>query len=190
MGPGERGDLCYTAAENGHIHILDWIHQRCPVVYSSFDAAQWNVWLAAAVTGHIHVLEQFFNNGFTNSIHAAHGAAMTGNINILLWTQEHSLGWDAGTCAFATLGGHLDASRWLWENGCPWGWHTIYNAQLYSHLEVVQWARDNGCPWQCPCTNLCLMTSLRMSHFCHACELVCNNNFSYLQNKCDSKCCS
>ena len=33
-------DLCNTAAENGHVHVLDWIHWRHPVVYSSFDAAR------------------------------------------------------------------------------------------------------------------------------------------------------
>ena len=76
------------------------------------------MWLAAAITGHVHVLEWFFNNGFTNSIHAAHGAATTSNINVLLWTQEHSLGlghWNLCFCCFRWALGCVEVAlrKWL-----------------------------------------------------------------------------
>lgn len=116
------GKLC-AAGQNGHINVLDWIDQYHRVQFSIFDVTpgsrihviQWmkehgmmdreednvNVWFGAAKEGHVHVLEWILDHGFTRSDHASNGVAAGGRIDVLLWTREKGLDWNAQTCAWA-----------------------------------------------------------------------------------------
>ena len=50
-----------------------------------------DVWLAAARSGHLHVLDWLIDIGFTNSGFVVHGAVMAGQIDLLLCAREHGL---------------------------------------------------------------------------------------------------
>jgi len=160
--------LCEAAAQSGHVHILKWIHEQHSISCSArvgaqgghvpvlqwmkkvgFDLQKWEVWIAAAREGHVHILDWLHDevNGFENhQTSILRAAAVAGRTNVLLWARDKGITWSNTTCAFAAAYGRLDVVQWLRENECPWSGDTIRSAWANGHPDVVQWARENGCP--------------------------------------------
>jgi len=156
--------LCNAAVKNGHVYVLEWIHQRHTVKCDSLTAAegghvsvlQWmkendliatddtGAWYVAAKNRHFHLLEWLLDNEFTQTRHPIGTVALYGRIDVLLWCREHEMQWDSGACAYAASAGQFGALKWLREHGCPWDSDTIrYSEARYP--EMAQWARENGC---------------------------------------------
>ena len=76
-------DLCMYAAQNGHLHTLQWLRARDP-------PCLWHEWTCegAAANGHLEVLKW-------------------------LRSQELPCPWGEITCRGAAANGHLEVLQWL-----------------------------------------------------------------------------
>ena len=73
-------------------------------------------------------------------------AALGGHLEVLQWARANGCPWDIRTCHKAAEGGHLKVLLWARANGCPWDKGTCEWAAHGGHLELLQWARANDCP--------------------------------------------
>jgi len=147
------------------VHIFDYIHQRRKLLCHDSDIAQgglpvvqWtfdhgiltirdsrDVWYCAGRECHIQLPQWLFDNGFTDTVDAAHGAAFGGHMDALFWCRQHGMQWNSDTCSRAASAGQFSTLKWLRENDCPWDSSTIAMSQL-NHPTIAHWARENGCP--------------------------------------------
>jgi len=122
--------VCATAAQHGHLHILQWAHENgCP----------WDekVCANAAYKGHLHVLQWAHDKGCPLSRTLCAAAADGGQLNTLQWAHEHGCPWDTWTCFTAAIGGHLEVLQWAREHGCPWEKENILRHNLTP--EIREW---------------------------------------------------
>ena len=47
-------------------------------------------------------------------------AAMGGHLEVLQWARANGCAWDADTCRDAAGGGHLEVLQWARASGCEW----------------------------------------------------------------------
>lgn len=142
--------LTVFAARNGHIHILEWAHERgCPWGVDTFRSA--------ARGGNIAVMQWLLDNNCSWDASTCASAAMGGYLEALQWAKENECPWDENTCKNSALKGHLDMLQWAREKQCPWDKKTCENAALGGHLDVLQWAHSQCCPWsEKVCSNAAL----------------------------------
>lgn len=109
--PSQLCKWCIEAAKCGNIDVLRWIRYtyQCEWDYRTFSAA--------AMGGHIAVMQYLLMNGCE---------------------------WSTETCSNAALGGHIEALKWLHANNCPWDIKTCVNASKGGHLDIIKWAIENG----------------------------------------------
>lgn len=197
----ELDDLCSFAAWGGHLEILKWCRENgaswngftlwraakrgdlAMVKWAVEHKAPWPEFLeltatvaeAAALEGHLHILEWLEENeypieldhvyntacryGQLSLLKWAHGilplwnsdhasiAAGCGQLETLQWAHENQLPLDAQTCASAASNGKLHVLQWLREKEVPWDDQVCVDAATNGHLEVLKWARANGAPW-------------------------------------------
>ena len=74
-------------------------------------------------------------------------AALGGHLEVLQWAHANGCPWNEETCSWAAWGGHFEVLQWARANGAPWDADTCYWAAGGEHLEMLQWLRANGCPW-------------------------------------------
>jgi len=113
-------DAAWTAAQAGHIHILDWMHNRnTPRLFSGLKVCE-----AAADGGQLETLKW-------------------------LRAQEPPLPWTKRIFDYALNKGHVHVLEWALDNGCPrpddWKSRVIAHALNVKSLHVVEWALDHGC---------------------------------------------
>ncbi|KAF0695389.1 Aste57867_13823 [Aphanomyces stellatus] len=141
------------AAENGHLHVVHYLHQNC-----HFDVCTQYAIDGAATNGHLEVV-QWLNThrreGCTK--YAIDGAATNGHLEVVQWLNTHRRD---GCRAMAAH----PPTRWLYDpcNGRrgderPLGHAEVATQQSkrgldvgavdlaaeHNHLEVVQWLQEN-----------------------------------------------
>ena len=47
-------------------------------------------------------------------------AALNGHLHVLQWARENGCPWNEETCAHAAMKGHLEVLKWAREHHCPW----------------------------------------------------------------------
>ncbi|KXZ45297.1 hypothetical protein GPECTOR_56g393 [Gonium pectorale] len=107
---------------------------------------------AAAVSGHLHVLQALHSAGRRFDAHgASSGAARNGHLHVLAWLVEEALGLDAVPLheelfEAAAGSGRVELLAWLRERGCPWGVRT-FTADVESGCEAaLEWLVERGYP--------------------------------------------
>ncbi|KAL6061763.1 Ankyrin repeat domain containing protein [Balamuthia mandrillaris] len=161
--------MVQSAAQNGHVQVLDWLSKKGYIPSWSLVA----LCREAAANGHIHILEWFLQHhppSQTKQHPAAGGgsceqwgrevsaaAAGGGHLEVLKWLTRHSYPFDEVACSMAAAAGHLHVLQWLRDpykpdgspgsNVCAWDWRTASSAASHGHLHVLQWALANGCDW-------------------------------------------
>jgi hypothetical protein len=178
MSSGFDWDDCvcagFTAAENGHLEALQWIH-----IYAS-DIAESDVWGEAcwgnhaAKGGHIGVLHWLQSIGAyigkSTIDHAiqygqletlqylldtecprwenlCHIAALCGQLPILQLLRSNDFELDEFVLAYAAVSGSKDIIEWATENGCPFSESACQYAASYGSLDTLKWLRAKGFPW-------------------------------------------
>ena len=106
-----------------------------------------NLCAAAALGGHLALLQWLHQHGCGWDRHTCSGAARGGHLAILQWARQNDCSWGKDTCSNAARGGHLAVLQWARQSGCKWGKGTCCGAARGGHLAVLQWARQNGCGW-------------------------------------------
>jgi len=134
--------LYESAAEGGHIEVLDWLDER------GLDGIlQANAGASAAANGHLNVLLWIKSKGYSMSTDICSYAAKGGHLSILIWLVENGCVFDSFTFTMAAQNGHLEIVKWLRENGCPWDESVCCDAVYGGHLNVLIWLRENGHQW-------------------------------------------
>jgi len=103
---------------------------------------------AAAMGGHLRVLQWLCRRGCPWNERTCLGAASNGHLAVLQWARGEGCTWNRWMCNSAASNGHLEVLRWARGEGCEWDGSTCAAAALGGHLEVLRWAIDNGCPYK------------------------------------------
>ena len=131
-----------NAAENGHLHILKFLHEEKGVPINADTA------YSAAKNGHTHCLKYLIEDkNCPVNEWACTWAAKQGHLECLRYLHEHGAPWDEFTCHSASGNGHGECLKYAFENGCVMNEFTINYACERNHIETLRFARDNGCPW-------------------------------------------
>lgn len=72
------------------------------------------------------------------------GAAIYGDLGMLLWLRSNGAPWNTNTCAFAALNGHLEVLQWARSEGCPWDKYTAHFANQGGRLITDVRARGDS----------------------------------------------
>lgn len=140
-------------ATNGHLHVLQWMHEAehprfhlTPSIGSLWRAAQ---------NGHLAVAKWLYEIGVSEDgakIKAIDKAAANGHLDMVCWL--HSTGKFAFTAEAmnsAALNGHFTVVRWLhehWSNKSDRALHAMDNAAANGHLDILKFLhahRQDGC---------------------------------------------
>jgi hypothetical protein len=103
----------------------------------------------AARDGKLDVLRFAIDNGCKPDASIMANAARGGRLEILEhFAHEHGLPWWAScACAWAAQEGHLEVLIWTHNRGLPWDATTCEQAASAGCLQILQWVRPHGCPW-------------------------------------------
>ncbi|KAG5184432.1 hypothetical protein JKP88DRAFT_277227 [Tribonema minus] len=139
--------LCRTAAERGHLEMLQWVR------------AQGFAWgtctsTAAARRGHLEVLRLVVMS-FTSVAKSVAEFARRASCSICsCWrfikvSSRTASGTDMWTKVFEFLphGRYLQLSSWLQDIGYPLDPSACMSAVHVGRLDILQWLRERGCPW-------------------------------------------
>lgn len=158
------GVLCATAAANGHLDLLVWLHTVAELPCHA------QVCYAAAENGHDNVLEWALSHdiplvwddaamsaqGVPASLRQRYGDASSvatslaerGKLELLQTVKALGAPVSVSTAAAAAAKGHLHVLQWLRRSAnCPWDSGTSTQAAANGHLDVLQWVRTEECPW-------------------------------------------
>ncbi len=155
----DHGLVCDGAGAAGNLHVLEWSLACRPGddFSPSMPLGGSRPGHAAALHGHLEVLQWLHARGCPLDAITCASAARGGHLEVLQWARlEKGCQWDDRTCVQAARGGHLALLQWAHANGCPWDEHTCLMAAAYGDLDILQWARANGCPWD---ERTCLMAA-------------------------------
>lgn len=163
-------NICTTAAEHGHFHILKWASEMdfsfsddailVAISNKHNDIVKWLYDQTidfecdshypcemAAVSGNFEILKWMHE---TNRAHwhvdVCKAAAESGDLHILQWLREQNCPWDEEVCTGAAENNHLHILQWARSQQCPWNVYTAIDAAINSHFDVLRWALGNGCP--------------------------------------------
>jgi hypothetical protein len=146
----DHGLVCEGAAAAGNLHVPEWSLACRPGddFSPSMPLGGSRPGHAAALHGHLKVLQWLHARGCPLDAITCASAARGGHLKTLQWARlEKGCPWDDRTCVQAARGRHLALLQWAHANGCPWDERTCLMAAAYGHLDILQWARANGCPW-------------------------------------------
>ncbi|KAG1710045.1 hypothetical protein DVH05_017053 [Phytophthora capsici] len=174
-----------TAAANGHLEVVQWLHANCSegCTTAAMDFAAESGYLEtvkwlhgnrgegcttkamdrAAVNGRLEVVKWLHANrseGCTTN--AMNGAAENGHLHVIKWLHEHrSEGCTSDAMDNAAGKGHFEIVKWLLENRTEGGTVAAMNdAALDGHLNIVQWLHIHGGK----CTRLAIDGAARGGH--------------------------
>ena len=127
------------AAENGHLHILEFGVQNGWIC---------DVWTCAraAFGGHLYIVKLLVKKGCCLNTTVLRAAAEGGHLHIVKWLKKKGCPWNELACQYAAAGGFLEVLQFLRSNECPWNEKTLMAAASNGHLHVFQWSIENGCP--------------------------------------------
>ena len=139
--------------ENDNLDLLNWLFDQniTPNEKSMKYAASENVikWLInkgsaevceeTARNGRLDLIQLAIDSGASyNLVKIASNAAAYGYINILQWTQEQGITWEASIFAEAIHSQNKQVITWLFENKCPWDEESCSNVAKNSNLTMLK----------------------------------------------------
>ena len=71
-------------------------------------------------------------------------AALGGHLEVLQWARANGCPWDIRTCHKAAEGGHLEMLLWARKNGCPCGETELHLAALKGLEALVRALMEAG----------------------------------------------
>ncbi len=163
---GAAGDIiCSTAASNGHLVVVEWLHKRgCGLTIG--------VCYAAARAGHRHVLQyaRDHNGAWAGCVSVAAAKphfellqwlvmdrrgpfpsdvmgrlAWNGTIAMLEWAHSNGFPIDSFSMFVAAENAPVEALQWLHAHGGSFDNRTMGEAGLGGSVAVVQWLQQIGC---------------------------------------------
>lgn len=142
-----------SAAQEGHVHVLEWLVQNVTCYecdgYSATDEELCGI---AALHGQLPILQWALEGGMVFADPTlCSSAAWHGHMTVLHWLREQGCPWDEDVYELAAMGGQLAVLQWVkaQDPPCPWSEAACSTAAGGGHLEVLQWlrAQDPPCPW-------------------------------------------
>ncbi len=184
------GCVYIEAASAGKLDIIKWAHREGmpwppsrwrdeEVPGSTLSAERWaqdptglrfpkgKFLKAAAINGHLHILEWAHQNGWAAMMAELHHEPMFGqywrihmeagwgtHIPVLQWALDHGFSRDSGPCERAAGKLDLKLLKWLRANYYPLSKVTFEKA-VGSHdrsrsplrMHILRWLKSNRCPW-------------------------------------------
>jgi hypothetical protein len=109
---GWMSDVCYTAAEFGHLECLKYAHEN--------GCGWYGVCGRAATFGQLECLKYAHENGCELDDMVTYFAASTGHLNCLKYAVEHGCQLHVSTGVVAAKAGYLECLKYAHKNGCEW----------------------------------------------------------------------
>jgi len=108
-------DACESAARNGHLECLKYLHEEAKAPWGSLTAS----W--AALYGHLHILEYLVERKYDQfSTYACKNAAYSGHLDCLKYLHETAKApWDIWAVRRAHENNHPECVQYLLDNNCP-----------------------------------------------------------------------
>jgi hypothetical protein len=130
-----------SAASNGHLDMVKWLHENCPGVGCDSGAMD-----SAATNGHLKVVLWLNANrteGCTTTV--MDGSAQRGHLDVVKWLHVHQ---SEGSTAAAMIGaigiGRLDIIAFLHENGgVRFATRPLITAAKLGNVRVMKWLYQN-----------------------------------------------
>lgn len=131
-----------TAATNGNLEVLQWLHKmKCP---------NYGVCAIAARNGHIECLKWLIEHNYPYDVTICANAAREGHLDCLKYIKEHYYPNPAEwiyTCQYAAEGGQLECLRYAHMLGCPTEWESVCLAAAQNgHVDCLRYAYIQGNP--------------------------------------------
>lgn len=124
-----------AAARNGHLHVIQWLHQnKCPNERNGKKMI-----LAAASAGHLHILKWAHKNEYIFHPQEYDEAARSGHLDILKWLHRKGLKCGFMTAGLAAERGHLKVLKWLYRKKYNINTHEYNRAVFGGHLHIIKW---------------------------------------------------
>jgi ankyrin repeat protein len=126
----------WMAAENGHLHILEYLVER------KFDDFDDDACAFAAENGHLNCLKYLHEVAKAPwDSRTASWAAKNGHLHILEYLVECKFDYfDEKACYDAAENGHLDCLKYLHEVAkAPWDERTAHKAAYNGHLHILEY---------------------------------------------------
>jgi len=140
-------NICEMAAFHGHIDCLK-ISREIGVPWC--ESSQWDQSECEPAEFHRLMYSRSYGHklGFSSydswAQSACDQAAVSGNLDCLIFAHENGSRWNIFTCCMAAAEGNLECLKYAYENGCPLGLLVRSLAVEYGHLNCLKYVHENG----------------------------------------------
>lgn len=145
MVPYNWNSLLDAAAETGHVHTLEWIHNNAPA--DVLDEFTTEVMDTAAKNGHLEALQWLHKNRSEGcSDKAIAYAIKNGHLDVAEWLFAHyqQVGCSQDTLISAVQTNRLDLVQWVWAKyGSELMENPVNVAVESGNLEILKWLVDH-----------------------------------------------
>lgn len=136
----------FCATQAGHLHILQYMN-TLPGKHCWFQSCP----RAAAVQGHLDLLQFFNDNGYPWNDAIIALCAKHGHLHCLTYLHEHGCPWDMGTCSSAVYGDQLDCLKYAIQHECVFSYNLSENFRpqtsqaMREYVAVLDAEEDSTC---------------------------------------------
>jgi hypothetical protein len=134
------GTAC-SAAAAGHQHAIEYLHAEGCLFNNS-------VYLAAAMSGHVHILQRLRELQWPcDSAALRKLAAERGHLHVLQWAKQHGAVFTGVTMLQAAAHGQTAVCEYLLAQQCPCSADACTAAAGECQLGTLQLLLQHGCPY-------------------------------------------
>jgi len=128
----------YAAAENSHMHILEWGYAHGIPLHDEAVCG-------AASGGHVDVLRWCQARECRLLTPLFDHAASRGHIHVLAWARSQGLDWDSRTDIIEAIDSdQVETLQWLRRNRCSWDWFKFRShASMVGSSKILDWLNKN-----------------------------------------------
>lgn len=133
--------LCYTAAENGRVDMLQFL------ITENRDIFSWNVLISytAAEKGQREILRWAVDNNYPLHRSVCDIAIKYGHVECVKYLHENGHTWSETGITLAVESGNLLVLRYLFDSGCTYNNDEVMKtAARKEHIHVLQFLREHG----------------------------------------------
>ena len=130
---------CASAAENGHLEVLKYLHEEVKAPWT------WGTAAFAALGGHLHILEYLVERKYDQfDEYACRWAAEDGHLDCLKYLHETAKApWDENAVREARTNYHPECVQYCLDNDCPLPYHWFYedgeSIEEFYDVEEERW---------------------------------------------------